>query len=350
MASLFETEAWFWTKGILNMIVVTLVLIIFLVELYFGRKTFKKMKSDGLDTTKAISLIIMPLVIYMSNVLIILCVLVDDFELTNIGCLIWTNIGLVIFLFNKCILYLLLILRLHIVYSGSAFAYNPKWLLLMSIILIVETLIVSVVAPLNSSVKIVYHNNVRICDGTIDIIVLGIISLVDFIVSFLTLYLFLKPLNILLAGDIENEITSASSTSPVSPASSPNSSPASSPRAHNEPRQTNKRFYKVIIKFGTLTVIMVLTTFMMLVMVGLLDLASMVVIDTLINCICVCLFNHVYDKYFKRICCGGIVFVKVFARYCCCCGYKIVEKQKKDISNLSMDVMDSQKQTSTVEI
>eukprot|EP01084_Bolivina_argentea_P032010 59226_1 len=327
MASLFETEAWFWTKGILNMIVVTLVLIIFLVELYFGRKTFKKMKSDGLDTTKAISLIIMPLVIYMSNVLIILCVLVDDFELTNIGCLIWTNIGLVIFLFNKCILYLLLILRLHIVYSGSAFAYNPKWLLLMSIILIVETLIVSVVAPLNSSVKIVYHNNVRICDGTIDIIVLGIIT-----------------------GDIENEITSASSTSPVSPASSPNSSPASSPRAHNEPRQTNKRFYKVIIKFGTLTVIMVLTTFMMLVMVGLLDLASMVVIDTLINCICVCLFNHVYDKYFKRICCGGIVFVKVFARYCCCCGYKIVEKQKKDISNLSMDVMDSQKQTSTVEI
>eukprot|EP01084_Bolivina_argentea_P235632 396454_1 len=347
MTTFFETEAWFWTKGLMNMIVLTLVIIIFLVELHFASKTFKKMKSEGLDTLKAISVMIIPLLIYISNAFIIFCALADDFQLTNIGCLIWSNIGYVLYGFSKCILYLLLILRLHIVYQSSAFAYNPKWLLLMSGIITVETLILCVMVPLNTSVKIVYHNDVRICEGLVDIIYLGIVVVFDFIVSFLTLYLFLRPLNVLLV-DIETEPTSISSTSP---ASSPTSLPTSSPRAGNKTK-SDKKLYKVMIKFCTLTLMMVLSTMIIIIIIGLFDVQSIAVVDIAINCICITFFNQVYDKYFKRICCGGIMFVKVFANYCCCCtcGYKMIEKQKMDISNLSVDVIESQKQRSTVEI
>eukprot|EP01083_Nonionella_stella_P285884 973076_1 len=249
-------------------------------------------------------------------------------------------------LINKCLLYLLLVLRLHTIYGGTEFAYS-KQLLSIVIFALIETAIMSVLLPSVTTVNIVYHKNVRICEGIIDLVILGIAILVDTFISFFTLYLFIKPFNILLyqhqnaPGQVPsiNNMTSNSKTakSTASEVSKSKTNTATSGSNHSN-NENSVAFYDLTIKFSTLTVIMVLSTFITLVVIGAFDIQSVGVVDSLINCICIALFNKRYSKYFTRLCCGAISFAKAFAHYCCCCTFRKDMKKKSDADMIAVEV------------
>ncbi len=180
---------------------------------------------------------------------------------------------------------------------------------------------------------------------------LAITVLVDIIVSFVTLYLFLKPLNILSLFIQDTERTSGS----ISPSGSlptlanvPSKSNSKIDKFKNGNNSINKEFYSLIIKMCTLTVVMVLTTIISLVMIGLFEIQSIATVDVLINCVSIALFNQIHAKYFKGLCCDDIIFVKLFARYCSCCGYKMNQKQNEDVHKLDVEVTENEKQASIV--
>lgn len=260
--------------------------------------------------------------------------LIDDFELTDVPCLTWTRLGSTAWLISKCILYCLLILRLHTIYKETVYAYNPKLLLIVAIIIIMESLTMTVLIPATTTVSISYHNGIRICDGHIYILYLGIVVLVDFIVSILCLYLFLYPLNILLKTQrryhfesfrsqqtlqSSSTLTFQATTNDSSNNGKNHSSQSTSVDTFDIHRQKRDRdFEALMIRVSTLTVTMILSTLISLIIVAISNVQTLAVIDSAVNCVCVLFFNKQYKKWFAILCYGAVGFTKLFTSICCC--------------------------------
>ena len=263
------------------------LLIIFIIELFVTYQHLKKVKYETSKNSKYADFLLftLPLLTYFAYFMSQICAFIDDFELTNISCLVWTRFGVAFWIWAKCFLYLLLIFRLYTVYNGTAFAYHPALLWSMIIITITQALALSYFTPIHTTVKISYHNNVRLCDGIVDNFVLGIAVFIDTFISWFALYLFLKPLNSII----------------------------------KESSNFDQDWYQFMVKTCSLTLVMVFSTFIFLVIVGIFDITSIGVIDHLINCICIAFFNKKYDLWFNKCCYATVIFTKCITVYCCCC-------------------------------
>ena len=295
MAGFLRTEGYLWTKNILSVIIAIGLIIIFVVECIVATKLLrnknKKATIHRNHVRKEMLLILLPLFIYIGYFLSIFVTILDDFQLTNIPCIVWSQIGPVSWLIAKCILYLLLILRLHTVYFNTVFAYNTKLLWSIAIIVILQAIIMCYLTPTNTRVEISYHNGERICEAIVDIFILGGSVLIDMSVSFFTLYLFLRPLKKCLVFA----------------------------QKHMEFDNEDNEVYALMIKLSSLTTVMVFTTFIVFLIVGLFDVISVATIDIMINAICIALFNNTYDVYFHKFCYGAIICTQKMTANCCCC-------------------------------
>ena len=355
--SFLETATWFWTKGIIAIVCIIIILIILSIDSCVYLKTYQHFKEKGK------LLMILPIFIYIGNLITLSAVVMDDFQLLpSISCLTWTQIGMASYLITKCILYLLLIFRSHTIYKETIYAYNPKLLSFFAIIIIVYTVIISIFTALSISVEITYHNDIRICDGGPDILYVGIVVLVDLIVSILTLYLFLRPLNILLTQQRKfkqnlklqmvesntNQQTQSEETANDENDEIECNSPSPTNEVNNDEDHVNYRantdntdqsddgeqeFEGLMIRVSTLTFVMILTTFVSLVLVGIFNATVIASIDACINCICVMMYNNQYQDIFDKLCCIGVSCTKICAHYCCCCAYHENGKNQKHGTN-----------------
>eukprot|EP01084_Bolivina_argentea_P006888 13002_1 len=100
-------------------------------------------------------------------------------------------------LIAKLSMYLLFLFRLHITYKGSAYEYNPKYLLIIGIINCLWTLVCCVNAILFTEIKIKYYKNVSFgahYDLYYPFWCVIIVSANDIIMSIIFVYLFVNPL------------------------------------------------------------------------------------------------------------------------------------------------------------
>ena len=69
---------------------------------------------------------------------------------------------------------------------------------------------------------------------------------------------------------------------------------------------------RLIKKYLIIGHVAVFTTISTVIFVIVTDLLGFIIIDILIQCICVALMNKSYDKWYKRICCGSVFIFDLF--------------------------------------
>eukprot|EP01084_Bolivina_argentea_P175984 304620_1 len=179
----------------------------------------------------------------------------------------------------KMFMYLVFTYRLYIVYSDSAFAYNNKVLLIVAIIIILYTFGIISANGMTLDVQKLYNvNQQRLCIAFANPLVLFMTILMDAIISVLCCYLFIRPLLILKKVNDNDDATNKHS----------------------------QAMYHVILKYLILTFITVITTFLILILMVLLEFTALLTVDIIINSGCILLFNKFYDYYYKIICCAAI--------------------------------------------
>eukprot|EP01084_Bolivina_argentea_P255143 429057_1 len=301
-----HTEEWFyfritiWWSGT----IIHLVLILHeIIEncMFHSRKQKKTKHKSTSQKTKLV--LIIPLFMYISFFLAGLSAILDDMEWTSISCLTYSRLGIIAWFFGKCFMYQVFILRLDAAYRKSQYKYSDTFLIIFSTLIVLETIAFSIWIYIYTTTETVYYGNVRICTPHMSLIVLGLGLIIDQIVSFTTLILFLKPMTTLM---LEMSTT-------------------------NNKTQQNMKL--LIHKYSTLTMVAVLTTFVHTIITGTFDIAVTAMIDMVINSLCVALLNGWNQTKFSKCCCLAVPIVSKLASCCQICGPKMSNEDKKKIKN-----------------
>eukprot|EP01084_Bolivina_argentea_P175983 304619_1 len=220
---------------------------------------------------------ILPILSYLFYVLTGIC---GGFSLLGVDTCGWfVRSGPNFYYLAKMFMYLVFTYRLYIVYSDSAFAYNNKVLLIVAIIIILYTFGIISANGMTLDVQKLYNvNQQRLCIAFANPLVLFMTILMDAIISVLCCYLFIRPLLILKKVNDNDDATNKHS----------------------------QAMYHVILKYLILTFITVITTFLILILMVLLEFTALLTVDIIINSGCILLFNKFYDYYYKIICCAAI--------------------------------------------
>jgi len=364
-------------KNINHIIGLSIISIVFCLELRFAVRDARKLKRGDHNIRIHVMLLVLPLCIYLGNMLSIVCGPMADWAPWTLDCLLWCQIAIVLWLTNKCLLYILLIMRLHMVYDNSTFAIAPRKLFLFALTVLLYTFVMAVVAPLVTKVTVIPFHDMEgvICEMNVSFLFLCIAATVDIAVSFLTLYLFIKPLHLLQKKYDANELSAATSVQTsrhrelstsrsnmstsnkaLSDVADRSNSVVARPRSPSSPRDRasiaksrrsqqkkgDKSLYRVMVKYCTLTVMMVLSTCLILMVIGVFDTISVGTVDVTLNCICIAFFQQAYDAWFGRVCCGGILITKWVSRHCMefDCSCNCLCKRKMQTQNLEHDLAD----------
>eukprot|EP01083_Nonionella_stella_P274769 932890_1 len=181
--SFLHSKSWYYIKNINHIIGGTIITTILCIEVYSVIKAFKSIDFYDENTKTQILKLVFPLCIYIGNICSIFCGPMSDFAPNTLSCLLWCQIAIVLWLTNKCLIYLLLIIRIHIIYDNTTFKYPANLLSLFCAIIIIETLIMATLAPLNTSVQIIEFSDINgvICEMTVSFLFLGCATAFDMI-------------------------------------------------------------------------------------------------------------------------------------------------------------------------
>eukprot|EP01084_Bolivina_argentea_P154418 269183_1 len=192
------------------------------------------------------------------------------------NCQLAVVIGSIFYGGGKASMYLVFIYRIYFVYRDSAFCYNTTVLTAMSIFVVVEYIVASVLSYLNTNAEqIETENGVLYCVGHIPLIVIGLVVLFDLFISSLCLWLFIRPLLFL--------------------------------RICNDGNIGD--LYALVMKYVILSVVTVFSTLLILIFIVVFDISAIVSVDLCINSICIMHFNKYYHESYKKLCCGAICVI-----------------------------------------
>lgn len=341
MSAWLQTKEWYYSKLVIQFTASIVIAIIFIIEMYIACHKIIETRRKNSFSLKIALLITTPLSIYLSYFSMSFSGLYGDMHWDNQYC--YSALASTIsYFFAKNFLYQLFVLRLYTIYGSSSFQYNIKLLLSISIF--------SFLACLSwiiwCSLKLEIHNEYQ--DNLGCIIYLPPFfneggAFIDFIISTLCLYLFLKPLTSLIATNeemMENERENKSKSSlpdiehnhsennpkhtgsvknvlTLSRSKSYESQHSHSPSPPSRKGTDGDDMYFLAEKYTLLTMIGVISTFMIVCIVGIFGGGSLIIIDGMINCIVVALMNEKYNTIYVRSC-GSCRICMHFCIICCC--------------------------------
>eukprot|EP01084_Bolivina_argentea_P300723 518622_1 len=190
------------------------------------------------------------------------------------GCEITGRAGPSCYFIAKMFMYLVFIYRIYFVYSNSYFHYNTKVLIILSIIVILCTTFEIIMTGVTTNGKIMVVNNYSSCIALIPYGLAIFAALFDLTISGICLFLFIRPL--LLVSKQQND------------------------------KETKIELKGVVLKYTTLSIVAILSTFIVLIVMAIFDMTGVAAIDVCCNCLCIMFFNTRYDQSFKTLCCGAI--------------------------------------------
>eukprot|EP01083_Nonionella_stella_P175004 608118_1 len=189
----------------------------------------------------------------------------------------------------KCFMYFVYIYRLHLVYSASQFAYNKNLLLVLCVCVAMNAIFqVTFYALICESYVKIYHypNGERLCSVKVPKINLISTAALDLLIASFCTYLFIRPL--LKLNQFQSE---------------------------DKPNNSFTKLFEVGQKYSLLALVSVSSTVLILAVIRISKHTSLIIIDIIINSICMMFFSKQYDYHYKIICCGAIaVWRRLFHR------------------------------------
>ena len=176
--------------------------------------------------------------------------------------------------------WIILLLRLYKVYghTSKSILYRKYTIYTIIIFLGFYALFVMIVFIMNQSATLTRFKSLYGCDWKSAGWEQPSIALFDVIISILCLYLFYKPLKLVL-----------------------------NRRKETDPNNLNEvysyKFKKLILKYSVLTYFCAITTILVTIMIILISSAKLLVIDVTINAICLMGMSKYYEKLFDNCCC-----------------------------------------------
>eukprot|EP01084_Bolivina_argentea_P153031 266841_1 len=211
----------------------------------------------------------------------------NGFSLFGSCVLMDTTLDYIFYTIAKAFLYLMFLYRLYVVYNNPVLGRSTKVLKIVSVLTILW-MFASIIA------KFIYHVTDELnIDGNIFCIVheksynplvVLIIIPYDLFINIFCCYLFIQPLKNLTK--MQND-------------------------------KSTEKFKYLIKKYTILTLVAVISTFILLFSVLIFQINGFSAIDGLINSICVMFYTQAYDKYYGIICCGAERCGSSMIRKCC---------------------------------
>ena len=227
----------------------------------------------------------------------------------------------------KHYLYQLFVIRLYTIYNHSSFRYPIKLLATISIVAFIACVAWIVWACLKLEIEdqsvngygcIIYSPPLFNESG----------AFLDLIISCVCLYLFLKPLLALIKAQKQvemkmREMQDPPSTSPTSGKQDCESSQSTKAAADGDGDIDDSiQMYFAAEKYTLLSVIGIMSSFFILVIVGIFGGSAFIIIDGVINCAVVGLMNERYNDLYTRTCGPCRKCQSVCIQCCCCCRKK----------------------------
>mmetsp|Transcript_45781 Transcript_45781/g.40996 ORF Transcript_45781/g.40996 Transcript_45781/m.40996 type:complete len:441 (-) Transcript_45781:86-1408(-) len=288
--------------------------------------------------------------------------------------------GSILYLFTKTSLYFLYLERLFHVFYNSAYAFCKYTVWISRIALITYALMMAFLLIIHGGADVSLHPTHKICIGTPELWVVGIITLVDFVLGIIISILFIRRLLIILAKTVRVKSTKKPSQSVtnriksdwngmnVAPKLQTVSTRSQSQSVINTDKHEIKNHepedvmmdimmedcntWKVLQKFTLLTVLAITTTLASLVFAVLFEIAPIwISIDMMINCWCVMLMFHSHHGLYKIMClrlqkCAiSRICLTICACNCGCC--KIGGKKRNSNAGTEMVIKTELQQTRT---
>ena len=203
---------------------------------------------------------------------------------TNVDlyCDILTRTGYFMHVLSKSSLYLMLLIRIRLIYADTKYAYStytiyPLYAILLSI------LSVSFYASF-FDIESSYNSNKEWCHTKLPTFEVIVVAVFDFILSLACIILLFKPLHTITRAELQQKIENASA--------------------------------KYIVRSGIVTIVAIVSSLISVVFRLRLKLSdpvedtiflTVVLVDNLINTICIILFDNLNGKLYQKLCC---VFVE----------------------------------------
>ena len=197
-----------------------------------------------------------------------------------ISCTFYINCQAVFWVFYTYFKWVILLLRLYKVYGKTAKSklYHRYTITTVIVILGMYAMFTIITFIMNQSATLTRLKFLYGCNWTSVGWEQPSIALLDVIISIICLYLFYKPLKMVL-----------------------------NRRKETDPDNLNAfhsmKFKQIILKYSVLTYLCSITTILVTIMIILISSAKLLIIDVTINAICLMGMSRVYDALFNKFCC-----------------------------------------------
>eukprot|EP01084_Bolivina_argentea_P138186 243336_1 len=156
------------------------------------------------------------------------------------------------------------------------------------------------------SASISHKNIINVCDEEIPFMIYLVPALLDQIVTFTVVYLFIKPIIYLIkikTVDDDSKVSATNATDTV----------------QSNTTVALQKEYQTIVKVAALSFIASITTFLVLISAVIAPFSSLqFAVDMGINALCILLMNSGYSKLYTLLCCGTNKICQKFI-ICLCC-------------------------------
>ena len=288
-----------WTDIILFSLGLIIALIITIMH---SKNVYSELKSRKKDLPKTHKLLSFTIISSLISFFVAVLSPLLNFTVPFNSCQFYVIILAWPYPFAKMFMYLAFIIRLYAVYNNPLYHYNLLTLKTISIIIIIWAISLYIyMIPTSKAHTISGPDSINICILEPNLIAGAMALLYDIVFNIGLMIAFINPLRKLIKFIL-------------------NSKSEENSKVTEKQKQELKPLITTSIKYVVLTTVAFLTTLLSII-VWSAGYTFAAPFDYIVNMICIILMTSYYEKqrYFQRLCCGGIRCI-----YCCmgcCCGY-----------------------------
>eukprot|EP01084_Bolivina_argentea_P270877 460715_1 len=214
----------------------------------------------------------------------------------------------------RCLLFTIFIARVHISFKDSVYEYNNRFIIIPLYIFVAVTFIFEMIQDLTTgNVSGYYNMDIHACSATFETWGVLLSAFVDFILSVITLILFIRPLiKLNLMNRMENNIHNVrmndikTESHAIQRAQSLSNDISTPTHQHTNNVSQKNSLGALILRYGLLVTISIVSTFILHIavflefVVGISDLITP--IDNAINIWCIILIHKANKHIYRKLC------------------------------------------------
>ena len=293
-----KTSIW-WTGT-------TIVFMILIIELRTATCILRNLqstsiKSRGKTITTPKLLLLLPILSYFFYFILGLNALIEIYDASP--CNIASIGGTIYYGAAKICMYLTFVYRVYIIYSNSLFQYNTKILVILASYITISGIVLTTLSAYTVEWELIIideDENDYFCVTSLKFIITALFALNDLLAGIICLGLFIRPL-IRITNNMNISATDGDKITQTENMGDNSNGVNMDEHQHDDKLE----MYGIVTKYCVVSAVAMLSTLIILVVIGIFKITGIVMIDISINCICIMLFNKQYHRIYKKLCCGA---------------------------------------------